>query len=114
MFWYRDHWIVSSNSHVDANDATLHGTSKNAREIFDECAKASKLDYGRLNKSFVYMFEMVHPETRLVTPHTQCQLYHIATRNMNTLQEIPLFSPLADIGIPKPSLHRILYRSTMY
>lgn len=106
VFWSNDYniWIVSSNSHVDASEAILHGSSKNAKMIFDECSTSplSTLNYAKLNKHYCYIFEMVHPEVRLVTPYANCQLYHIATRDMTTLKEIPLFSPLTDIGIPKP------------
>ena len=70
----------------------------NARQIFDECAKACGLDWSVLNVDHTYTFEMLHPACRLVVPYDKPQLYHIGTRDRrNGWREID-----SDIKVPKP------------
>ncbi len=97
VFHHKNKWHVATNSESDAKNATLRNTSKNAREIFDECATCVKLDFSRLDTNVCYIFEMVHPECRLVVPYEKPMLYHLTSRDMTTLQEVDL-----DIGVPKP------------
>jgi 8-oxo-dGTP pyrophosphatase MutT (NUDIX family) len=103
LFWYNNKWNVATNSESDAVNATLRNTNKNARTIFDECAAAVGLDWSVLDKNYCYVFEMVHPECRLVVPYEKPCLYHLTSRDMRTLRE----NLDIDIKVPKPEILNI-------
>jgi len=51
----------------------------------------------RLEPQNCYVFERCHPDAVVVVPYRCPQLFHIGTRDMNTLHELRV-----DIGVPKP------------
>ena len=61
---------------------------KSLNEVFHDIAESLHIDMTRLNRSCCYMLEMVHPEHRIVVRYDETQLYHVATRDMNTLMEL--------------------------
>ncbi len=46
---------------------------------------------------YTYMFELCSPYNRVVVPHSKIEIYHIGTRDNNSLKEVE-----TDIGIQKP------------
>ena len=53
--------------------------------------------FNRLNKEYTYMFELCSPYNKVVIKYNDCNVWHIGTRNNNTLKEVEM-----DIGIKKP------------
>ena len=53
--------------------------------------------FNRLDKEYTYMFELCSPYNKVVIRYDECRIWHIGTRNNNTLKEIEM-----DIGIKKP------------
>lgn len=101
------YWMVSTNGKINGNDATcpmgddfmnlfLEGLSNHVGEcgkpFFDLIGK--QLEEG---KHYTYIFEMVHPLTRVVIRYEKPDIRHIGTRNNDTLEEINI-----DLGIAKP------------
>lgn len=108
--WYmgvEDKWHVSTNGTIDAYKCplevnslisdTFNGEYETYGELFDEAAKNSGLDYSKLNKSRVYIFELVSPYNRIVVKYDRPEIWHIGTRSRLTLKEYD-----EDIGVQKP------------
>lgn len=54
-----------------------------------------------LNKHYVYLFELVHPDTELVVKYGRPQVYVLSQRNMDNYEELPYFYPVKGTYIPK-------------
>jgi hypothetical protein len=89
---------VATNGTIDANKARTEGT-KSFYDIFMIAAKKQRLDYNKLNPRKTYMFELVSPWNRLVIPYNYVKIYHIGTRDLDSLLEEEV-----DLGIEKPML----------
>ncbi|MCL2086678.1 MAG: hypothetical protein FWH05_03690 [Oscillospiraceae bacterium] len=106
LWHYDNEWRVSTNGTIDARDAelralvTINADYPNFRVLFDIAATNVNLDTSRLNPQYIYMFELVSPYNRIVTPYGETGLYHIGTRDISNSQELE-----ADIGIPKPKTY---------
>lgn len=99
-------WVISTNGKIDSTDVTC-AIGKSFKELFIESLK-NQLDndetkynefFQTLNehKNFTYIFEMVHPLTRLVIEYDKPDIRHIGTRNNDTYEELDI-----NIGIQKP------------
>lgn len=99
--WYDfGQWHISTNGTIDARTANLQfQTNKynTYRDLFNEAAIKANLNTDNLNKDYTYMFELVSPYNRIVVPYNDIKIYHIGTRNNNTLEELEF-----DLGIDKP------------
>lgn len=100
LFHWGGEWRLASNRQldVDAVDGKYRCTGRTNRELFDEAAAASGLDYSRLDPRCAYMFERVHPDFRIVVEYDAPALWHIGTRDMHTLAEVHG----DDIGVRRP------------
>ena len=99
LFFYRGSWRLASNRRLDVH---AHGgkyacTGRSNYELFLEAAARSGLDYARLNPRHTYLLERVHPDFTIVIVPQEPRLYHLATRDMQTLQEV-----FDDVGLPRP------------
>jgi len=99
VYYYDNQWHVSSNSRIDIKQyrEKYQRSGKTNDQLWQEAALAVNLDYSKLNPTYAYFFERVHPDYRIVIQYTEPKLYHIGTRNMLTLEELEI-----DIGVPKP------------
>lgn len=109
--WYDgNEWIISTNGKIDSTDATC-AIGKSFNELFIESLK-NQLDndetkynefFETLNKhkNYTYIFEMVHPLTRVVIEYDKPDLRHIGTRNNDTYEELDI-----NIGIQKPTEYK--------
>ena len=99
LFYYKGIWRLASNRTLDVHCKTgkYACTGRSNYDLFAEAARNSKLLYDRLDTRFCYMFERVHPDVRVVLDHPRAMLFHIGTRNMETLQELEM-----DIGVQRP------------
>lgn len=101
--WYDEKWNVSTNGVINAENSDLSLTTKKYKtfyDLFNEVFDKSILD--NLNKDYTYTFEICSPYSKIVVPHETIKLYHLATRNNITLQEIN-----EDIGIQKPKSYTL-------
>jgi hypothetical protein len=109
--WYDgNEWIISTNGKIDSTDVTC-AIGKSFNELFIESLK-NQLDndetkynefFETLNKhkNYTYIFEMVHPLTRVVIEYDKPDLRHIGTRNNDTYEELDI-----NIGIQKPTEYK--------
>lgn len=104
--WYdRGTWHVSTSGTIDANTAILTPTDlfeENCPyvsycDLFEQARKSVGLNFDRLDENCTYMFELVSPYNKVVIMYDKLDIYHIGTRNMQTLNEVE-----ADIGVKKP------------
>lgn len=99
LYYYDDEWKIATNSTIDAYKAPLeNGGFKTYGDLFAEAARVMGLDYSKLVKHYTYTFELVSPFNKVVLSYPTIKLYHILTRNNDTLEEIE-----TNIGIPKPA-----------
>lgn len=105
-WWPREKaWIVSTNGTINAydtkvasqSDTFLDDVDKTFGEVFDEVCQKQGFDWGKLQSNCTYTFELVSPYSRVVVPYPESKIYHLATRNNETLEEFN-----DDIGIEKP------------
>lgn len=105
-WWPREKaWIVSTNGTINAydtkvasqSDTFLDDVDMTFGEVFDEACEKQNFDWGALKPGCTYTFELVSPYSRVVVPYPESKIYHLATRNNNTLEEF-----VDDIGIEKP------------
>lgn len=98
------YWMISTNGTIFAKNAPLQDSaimmdgnnSKNYEELF--CSVfPQELFYNTLQTNKTYMFELVSPFNKVVVPYPETKVYHIGTRNNETLEECD-----DDIRIEKP------------
>lgn len=89
---YKEDWRVSTSSLLDAKDAEVRDFNKTFYDIFVEALKNNGLeDLSNLtfymNKDYCYTFELVSPESRVVVPYKQTDLYFIGCRYVPSFEE---------------------------
>ena len=85
LFYYENNWIFSTKKCIDASKARWL-SEKNFIELFMECIINFDI-FSKLDKNSCYSFIITHPENNIVVQNITPFLYHISTRNMNTLEE---------------------------
>jgi len=104
VYHYQDKWIYSTKRCINSKRSKwLSSTS--FHEMFEEALAKECGDipiWDRLEKRNCYSFVMCHPKNNIVVNYDDMKLYHIGTRNMDTLLEIEV-----DIGIDKVPYKRV-------
>ncbi|CAF3648444.1 unnamed protein product [Rotaria sp. Silwood1] len=105
VYYFQNEWHISSNSRIDIKQFRQKyiRCGKTNEQLWQEAATEAGLDYSKLNKRYVYFFERVHPDYKIVIPYDKPMLYHLGTRDMLTLKELEI-----DIGVPKPRSFQFL------
>lgn len=108
--WYdfkNDGWIVSTNGTIYAEDAELMTPNtdiKNFLDLFTYAENLNNINPLLMDTNKTYIFELVSPYNKIVVPYTEIKLYHIGTRNNETLEECDDW-----IGVQQP--HRYSFTS---
>ena len=95
LFNYNNEWIVSTKKCINSSNSKWI-SPKSFFQLFLEAFPSfmnEKLD--ELNKNYCYSFILSHPENNIMNKGAPPLLYHILTRDMNTLDEVRV-----DIQIP--------------
>lgn len=102
FLYYYEGWHIGTRSTFDAEDAELKAIGyHNFKELFDEvAAQYDDFEFAKLNPKYTYCLELCAPANRVVVEYKEPKLFHILTRNNETLEEIDI-----DIGIPKPKAY---------
>ena len=89
VYYYNQQWIVATNGMIDAKeaDSPSSGDKLSFYDLFIECWRCTtgkkEVDFDAvLKRDYVYMFEMMHPDSVIVVQHKEPKLCHLATRNM--------------------------------
>lgn len=100
LYYYNDMWNFSTKKTI--NGECYWNTEKSFKELFLETIKKYNFNFNILNQKYCYSFVLCHPEARNITFYDKSKLYHVSTRNLETLDEID-----EDIGILKPNILKI-------
>ena len=108
-FYYEDKWIFSTKKCIDGNKARWLSL-KSFVELFFDYIKNYDI-FQNLNTSYCYSFLLTHPENNIVVQYNQINVYHLNTRDMDTLQEIDInigLNKLARMKIDPDNLESML------
>ena len=95
----RGEWRWSSNSCIDASDASL-SSGATVADAIAAAPESHAIDYGSLNPSLTYIFEVTGPLNEVVVRYEEPHLTHTGTRDRRTGSELSV-----DIGVPKPAVY---------
>jgi len=85
LFFYNNKWNLATKKCIDASKAKWV-SKKNYLELFNECINNNFFD--KLNQNNCYSFILTHPENKIFVNYQVPSLYHISTRDMQTLCEL--------------------------
>ena len=100
--WYRPEdgqWYLSTNGVEDAREAYWMNNISFADQFW---SALPNLDLNRLNRDYVYLFNVCHPLNVIVVNHTVPEVYHVATYDRTTLLEVK-----AEIGVTHPAVYEM-------
>lgn len=97
LYYYDEKWVTATNKCIDANESRWISTYS-FHQLFEE-ASEGVLDYKLLDQKKCYTFVLVHPNNRNIVPYEKKEIYHISTRNLETLEELN-----DDIKVQKPKI----------
>ena len=90
--WHdNDEWHISTSGTIQAKDAPVQFEMKNItnyEELFLYASK-DKIDWGRLDKHYTYLFELVGLENKVIVPYEVEDIYYLGRRNNYTFYEVP-------------------------
>ena len=99
IYYYDDEWHVGTRSTFDADEADLSCPGYNSfKDLFDDIAAQVGFDYSKLNPKHTTCLELCSKFNKIVVSYDKPQLFHILTRDNDTLEELDI-----DIGLPKPA-----------
>ena len=101
VYYHDDEWHIGTRSTFDAEEAGLsYPGYKSFKDLFDDVAAQVGFDYSRLNPKHTTCLELCSPFNKIVVSYDKPQLFHILTRDNDTLEELDI-----DIGLPKPACY---------
>lgn len=86
VFWYKDRWYMTTRG-------TIEGTGQvgifnmTFRQLFDMTVKQYTGFWEKLSKSFIYVFELVSPESQVVKMYPDKALYLTGLRDSSSFEE---------------------------
>lgn len=111
------HWKVSTNGMIDAYKAIYNQTlSKSFGSLFEQTVEQIT-DYSNVDsfmdscvpdRNCTYIFELVSPETRVVIPYEENDIYYLGCRNNVSNTELPFFYgcfKLNTAGVKLPKIY---------
>jgi len=117
IYYYDGKWNIATNGTIDAKDAEtidpLTGKTANFYDLFHEGIEEQGVTFPELTKQmtegYTYIFELVHPITRIVVKYEKPGVYLIGIRNNKTMNEIDTFDKsneqvkkITSLGIKQP------------
>ena len=117
IYYYDKSWRIATNGTIDAKDAEttdpLTGKTANFFDLFHEGIEEQGVTFPELTKQmtegYTYIFELVHPITRIVVKYEKPGVYLIGIRDNKTMKEIDTFDKsneqvkkITSLGIKQP------------
>ena len=117
IFYYNGKWQIATNGTIDAHDAEtadlLTNKKYNFYDLFLDGLEEQGIIFSELTKKltpeFTFIFEMVHPISRVVVKYDKPKVYLIGIRNNKTMKEIDTFDEkneqvrkIISLGIERP------------
>ncbi|AHA46106.1 hypothetical protein ISTM_208 [Insectomime virus] len=103
VFWYGERWYISSHRLIDCTQRKW-SSKRNFGELFDDCIPRTKLS-SVLDKNYVYVFLLQHPENRIVTNFDKPRLLHVQTLKSDGEKLMPVTDHVLEhpnISVPTP------------
>lgn len=116
-FYYNEKWQIATNGTIDAHDAEttdlITDKKYNFYDLFLDGLEEQGITFPELTKKltpeFTFIFEMVHPISRVVVKYDKPKVYLIGIRNNKTMKEIDTFDEknehvqkIISLGIERP------------
>jgi hypothetical protein len=117
VYYYEKAWRIATNGTIDAKDAEatdpLTGKKHNFYDLFHEGLEEQGVTFpeltANLTPGLTYIFELVHPITRVVVKYEKPGVYLIGIRENKTMREIDTFDEsnkevkkITSLGINRP------------
>jgi hypothetical protein len=109
LYFYNGSWIFSTKKCIDARKARWL-SNKNFVDMFFDCGVPIEI-LNSLNPNYCYSFIVTHPENNIVVKYAVPTLYHISTRDMNTMMEID--QNIGILKIERKPIHSSSLEETM-
>lgn len=94
--WWDDFWHWSTNSCINADEASATD-GRTFGDVIRMALEITPVYFGRLQRDYTYIFELVSPYTQVVIHYPLPELWHIGTRN-----NISGMESVTDIGVQRP------------
>ncbi|WP_304393629.1 RNA ligase [uncultured Clostridium sp.] len=90
---YRKNWRVSTSGMLNADDAKVNDFGTSFLDLFDEAIINAGCemwdDFTKsLHEGFCYTFELVSPESRIVVPYKETEIYLIGMRRVSDAHQV--------------------------
>lgn len=101
LYNYNDNWYTATTKCINANES-YWSSEKSFNDLFWEVFDKSLLS--TLDKSYTYIFVLLHSENRIVIKHTKNMLVYVSRINNDTLYEdyVNIFKGV--YGIKRPNI----------
>ena len=104
VYNYKNDWFVGTMNTIDARNAPIINQKDcpfdNFYELFMRAKDNSGLEFDSLDENCTYLFELVSPYNKIVIDYDDTEIYHLSTRDNESLEEID-----QDIGVQKPKTY---------
>ena len=98
VYYFNNKWYISTKRCIDAHKAYWI-SRKSFYELFLDVLPVN-FDFTKLSIENCYSFLVSHPENNIIDKNGEYRLFHLSTRNMNTLEIVD-----NNIGICKPFVY---------
>ena len=96
--YFYDEWRVATNGTIDASDATITSNEKvTFKDLFFDIISRERFDKltSKFNKNFTYLFELVHPLSRVIVNYgDKKELVLLGVRTNSNGKDFDIFHPL--------------------
>jgi T4 RnlA family RNA ligase len=106
VYFHDGEWNVATRKMAYAEGLTAFGNTY--RQVFDKAFDIDKIKH--FNENLTFVFELVSPETRIVTPYTQYDVYLLTVRQNSNGEEYTsaIVEQIAkDLNIKTPMYYRM-------
>jgi len=106
MYYWEGEWKIATNGTIDAFKCELPFPTDELKTFGEATIKAFHnhgwYDFRNLDPANTYIFEIVGPFNRVVVPYNSLDIYHLATKNNQTGEEINY-----KLGLPTPKKYNL-------
>jgi len=93
-YFHENKWMVSTKKCIDPSKSNWI-SKRSFMDLFNDAVNIQNPNIlEHLDKKYCYSFILSHPENNIITKCFYPRLYHISTRNMETLTEVNIDIPL--------------------
>lgn len=106
VYYYNNKWHISTKKCIDASKAYWI-SKKSFYDLFLE-SLSDNFDFNNLSVDNCYSFLLCHPENNIIEKNNDYKLYHLSTRNINSLEIVD-----HNINIIKPFVYNYINKENI-